>query len=693
MKEQVYVSGQLGRALFGEGGKYYVADAKHPERPVECRPPDLSAFFRYGAEFTTLPNAHPDRVAVALRFQTSAQRALSLILSGLDEEIENDTRSLAIEASEELLRQEPVFHFVRARLLARPVPPTADMEGARLLAEYTHSTIVESLYRDMRDARNTIPVLLESWHEVALGLFASHDEEAAAEKLLIEAGVFADATHAVSHGDANRLNNSIVTHGLNSELKERLPQVTHILNALRSTLVEKKAFKTEQVASAGREEMTATRPQKKRRGARVIGELRNAFRRGREEKRSKKFRATEAKEKVDNQIEAIEEQIRRGNLDRAERYLQDLIEFQVAHSEREHLAMSLCSLAKAAMDSHALDLAERMLDYAFNAGLNDAVIWRTKAELLKTMGRLSNALTTYDDAARLFFNDVITRRGRAEVLKEMGRLDDALAAYDGAVALFYEDAVTRSGRAEVLKEMGRLNEALIAYEEIAQGFPNDAFARTGRAEVLKEMGRLDEALLAYKEIARLFPNNRIARSGQASLLMLLDSPHEVRTLLARDQLVSRDDWIDLHIIAMSYLKTGEIDEAIKRLAYGLENAPWATVKMYFASALGLARIRKRQFAEAEAVLKSNVVSLDDFQRQKRLALLGHSLAGQGKRDEAAATLASIGPTTNSRLQTLREDVILRFNLPPKTDAVISSEEASALDERIDEEEFYLAMAA
>jgi tetratricopeptide (TPR) repeat protein len=659
MKEQVYVSGQLGRALFGEGGKYYVAGAEHPERPVECRPPDLSTFFRYGAEFTALPDAHPDWVAVALRFRTSAHRALSLVLSGMDVELDNDTRSLAIEASEELLRQEPVYHFVRARLLARPVPSTADMEGARLLAEYTHSTVVESLYRDVRDARDIIPVLLESWREAALGLFASRDEEDAAEKLLIEAGVFADVIHAVSHGDANRLNNSIVTHGLNSELKERLPQVTHILNALRSTIVEKKAFKTEQVAGAGREETTATRPQKKRRGARVIGELRNAFRRGREEKRSKKFRATEAKEKVDNQIEAIEEQIHRGNIDRAERYLQDLIDFQVAHSEREHLAMSLCSLAKTAMDAHALDLAERMLDYAFNAGLNDAVIWRTKAELLKTMGRLSNALTTYDDAARLFFNDVITRRGRAEVLKEMGRLDDALAAYDEAVALFHEDAVTLSGR----------------------------------AEVLKEMGRLDEALQVYEETARLFPADQVARNGSANLLMLLNRIDDARRLLTKEHPTSREDWIGYHILSMSYLKTAEIDEAIERLAYGLENAPWATVKVYFASALSVARIRKRQFAEAEAVLKSNVVSLDLFQRQKRLALLGHSLAGQGKRDEAVATLASIGPTTNSRLQTLREDVILRFNLPPKTDAVISSEEAAALDERIDEEEFYLAMAA
>jgi len=253
--------------------------------------------------------------------------------------------------------------------------------------------------------------------------------------------------------------------------------------------------------------------------------------------------------------------------------------------------------------------------------------------------------------------------------------------------------VARNGRAEILKEMGRLDEALQVYEETARLFPEDVYTHTGRAEVLKEMGRLDGALRTYEETVRLFPENVVARNGRANILMLVDRIDEARALLTTERLESRQDWIGYHVLAMSYLKTGEIDEAIRRLTYGLENTPWANCKNYFATTLGVARIKRRQFAEAIEILSPNVVRLDVFQKQKRLAMIGHSQAALGRRDEAAATLASIGQTPNPHLRTLREDVILRFNLPPKDEVVVSTEEAAALDERIEEKEFYLAMAA
>ena len=931
MKEQVYISGQLGRAIFGDGEKHYVAAAENPGRPVECRPQDLSAFFRYGAEFTMLSDVNTDRVADEVAFRTKAYRALSLVISGLDDELDNDTRSLAIEASAELLHHKPVYNFVRARLLARLTPDGADLEGARLLAEYKKSNVVKSLYEDMLDAREAIPAFLESWRETALEHFASRGEQEAVESLLIEAGFFSDAALAISHGDYNRLNSHIVTHGLNPVLKERFPQVTHVLNAVRSALVEKEAFKEEKAPGAEREETAGKRSQKKSRGPGLLGGLRNAFRKGREEKGAKRFRATEAKKRVDHQIAAIEKQIRRGNLDRAESYLHDLIRFQIAHSEREHLAMSLCSLTNTAIDAHALGLAKTMLDYAFSLGLNDVVIWNTKAELLKAlgnlpgalvsyneavdlfprdavarngraevlkgmgqldealeayeeaarlfpqdvfaytgraevlkgmgrldealeayeetarlfpqdavvrngraevlkgmgqldealeayeeaarlfpqdvfaytgraevlkgMGRLANALTAYEETARLFPENIVARSGRAEVLKGMGRLDEALEAYEETARLFPQDAVVRNGRAEVLKGMGRLDEALEAYEETARLFPQDAVARSGRAEVLKGMGRLDEALEAYEETARLFPQDAVARNGRAevlkgmgrlanaltayeetarlfpenivarsgraevlkgmgrlanaltayeetarlfpenivarsgraevlkgmgrldealeayeetarlfpqdavvrngraNILILLDRIDEARALLTVEPPASYQDWIGYHVVAMSYLKTKEFDEAIRRLTYGLNNNPWASSQNYFATALGVAWIRKRQFAEAEEVLKTNLVRLDIFERQKRLALLGHIQAERGNLAEASASLATIGPTANTHINTLREGVILRFNLPPETGRRVSPTEAAALDERIAEEEFYLAMAA
>src|SRR5213079_2795729 len=101
MTRQVYISGQIGKAIFEEGGRHYVVGAENPSLTEECRPSDLSLFFGFGAEFTSFSDERsgPDHIADALESQTKTHRALSLFLGGLDEELDNNTRSLAIEAS------------------------------------------------------------------------------------------------------------------------------------------------------------------------------------------------------------------------------------------------------------------------------------------------------------------------------------------------------------------------------------------------------------------------------------------------------------------------------------------------------------------------------------------------------------------------------------------------------------------
>jgi tetratricopeptide (TPR) repeat protein len=84
--------------------------------------------------------------------------------------------------------------------------------------------------------------------------------------------------------------------------------------------------------------------------------------------------------------------------------------------------------------------------------------------------------------------------GRAEVLKAMNRLPEALDAYEAISAQFPTDVFARNGRAEVLKAMNRLPEALDAYEAISQIYGGDLIARNGRASVLLLMGRTEEAL-------------------------------------------------------------------------------------------------------------------------------------------------------------------------------------------------------
>ena len=234
---------------------------------------------------------------------------------------------------------------------------------------------------------------------------------------------------------------------------------------------------------------------------------------------------------------------------------------------------------------------------------------------------------------------------------------------------------------------------MAAYDDTIKKFPDNVVAPSGRAEVLKEMGRFEDALAAYDETIKHFPNGVVSRTGRASLLTLMGELEEVWSILPDEHPISRNDWIAYHILAMSYLKSGNAEEAVKRLAYGLENAPWINIKNYYATALAVARIRSKKFPEAVEVLKKKVADLDIFQTQKRLIFIGHSQAELGERTEAIAALAPLANTQNPRITRTRNALLRRYNLGLAVDKKLSETESAILERQIYEEEFFLAMAA
>ena len=73
---------------------------------------------------------------------------------------------------------------------------------------------------------------------------------------------------------------------------------------------------------------------------------------------------------------------------------------------------------------------------------------------------------------------------RGNVLQELGRLDDALISYDEALALRPRYAEVLSSRGVALKELGRLDEAAVLIDAALALKPDYADARNNRAGVL-----------------------------------------------------------------------------------------------------------------------------------------------------------------------------------------------------------------
>ena len=173
----------------------------------------------------------------------------------------------------------------------------------------------------------------------------------------------------------------------------------------------------------------------------------------------------------------------------------------------------------------------------------------------------------------------------------------------------------------------------------------------------------------------------------------MDRIEEARLFLQIDKLLSKNDWIRYHILAMTYLKSGDFEEAIKRFSFGLQNSPWVKDKHYFGTALAFARIKKRDYAEAIKLLKKDIEIINTNHKQKRLVLISHSQAELEQKDEASNTLSLIENIRNPRIISLKTLIQKCYSLSNGTKfEQLESDKVVALKNKI-EEEFYLALAA
>jgi tetratricopeptide (TPR) repeat protein len=263
-----------------------------------------------------------------------------------------------------------------------------------------------------------------------------------------------------------------------------------------------------------------------------------------------------------------------------------------------------------------------------------------------------------------------------------------LSAY--SILLNIDDPVIFCTHAEVFKAKHQYAEALKAYDETIERFADSVIARSGRAEVLKEMGKYPEALKAYDETIERFANDRHVRNGLANLLILSGRGEEVPSLLNIDKYISKDDWRDYHVVAMSYLRTGNLDEAIQRLEYGLDNVPFLDSKEYFASALAYAKIKKKEYEDIETIFHKLPKTHNQFEAQKRHLFLVHSKAELHKTNEAIDELAQVPAVGNIRLVNLKGFLDKRYCLSGKF-IFATTDEYACLDQAIEEEEFILVM--
>lgn len=120
---------------------------------------------------------------------------------------------------------------------------------------------------------------------------------------------------------------------------------------------------------------------------------------------------------------------RRGDLAGAARVYQALLQLQPGHAD----ALHLWGVAVDAMGDSLQGIA--LMDQALALDPSLAPIHLNRANALKRLGRLDEALQGYANALRIKPDYPMAHTNRGTVLESLGRFDEALAAYDQALTL------------------------------------------------------------------------------------------------------------------------------------------------------------------------------------------------------------------------------------------------------------------
>ncbi|MES0337167.1 MAG: tetratricopeptide repeat protein [Candidatus Magnetobacterium sp. LHC-1] len=742
MIKEAYISGKLGEAIYIKDDKFFLIEDNPQREPIECDHYDYSLFFSSGAEYE---HALYDGITIEelrkeLSFKSDAFGAMTFLITGMNAKRSDSSKELSIRAAEKLLANDAYFSFARKRLLSCLLPEGTVIDEAIVISRRMGARLSLSVYEEVLCSQPVIRQVREVWDDVAGVRIANDNDIRYAEGVLFIYGIFADFVHAVRTQDVRSANLIPLDAGNNKKLMAKFKEVVPSLNVvlllteIKAALVRLGVFGATRVKPESECDDDADPDCAEKHS--VPDRIESLIRKHtigntnetRKNNKRQKINRSKVKDSVDRQIYAIQQAMSEENSRKLEKYIYDISQYNLNYGDgqgRQYLAKTYCNLATYAMGIHKGEVAERLLDYAALLDVKDAVIWTLRAEyfifkglldealvaydkavelfprdeaahcgraeVLRALGRLDEALVAYDKAVELFPRDEAARCGRAEVLRALGRLDEALTAYDKAVELFPRHEPAHCGRAEVLRALGRLDEALTAYDKAVELFPRHEPAHCGRAEVLRALGRLDEALVAYDKAVELFPRAEAAHCGRAGVLLMLKDYTELRKSLPIETPVTKGDWIGYHIVAMSYIKEGNLDEAIRRLQYGADNVRWPDSRDYFVNALGFAKMKLGKHEEALKLFKSNIVQTSGIQQQLNLTLIGHCNAEIGRLDNAIAALNMVSANADSTLYEIPQMLRQRYNL--EGGQQLSEEEKTGLDSKITEMEFMALLVA
>jgi tetratricopeptide (TPR) repeat protein/ADP-heptose:LPS heptosyltransferase len=144
-----------------------------------------------------------------------------------------------------------------------------------------------------------------------------------------------------------------------------------------------------------------------------------------------------------------------------------------------------------------------------------------RAMVLQRLGRLLEALQSFEEILTLRPHDPVTLFHKGVIQQSLGMMDEALIAYEKALWLRPDYCEALTNRGAVLEHFGRFTEAFECFEMVAVYRPEDSANWFNQGAILQKLGRLDAALASYDEAVRLGPNDADSELNRGNVLQKL----------------------------------------------------------------------------------------------------------------------------------------------------------------------------
>lgn len=203
-----------------------------------------------------------------------------------------------------------------------------------------------------------------------------------------------------------------------------------------------------------------------------------------------------------------------------------------------------------------------LLDRALKANPRSAAAHYNRANLLRDMNRLEEALGGYDAALKLNRQHAGALINRAAVLRILDRPAEALASLDSAIAVAPGEANAHHGRGVILAQMNRHDDAIASFGRALSLGPAKVETLIARGHALCRAGRQLDGLRDFVEASAGAPDNADVFFGQATALMELRR-HELAVEAYDRARALAPGWIELNYGRASALnELQRHDEAI-----------------------------------------------------------------------------------------------------------------------------------